>query len=80
MRDWGEPTIAVFCAVTGDTLLLDADGAAVLLALQVANTPISADALCALLADPDTPPAQTAARMTEVLDDLARRHLVEYTS
>lgn len=74
-KDWGEELV-VFCDATGDTLLIDTDGAALLAALREAAAPLSLEALAALVLAPEAA-GDSLPLLAGLLEDLEARSLVQ---
>lgn len=74
-KDWGEELV-VFCETTGDTLLLDADGAALLAALQGAATSLTLAELAAQVLTPESID-EVMPLLAGLMEDLEARSLVQ---
>lgn len=76
LKDWGEELV-VFCDTTGNTHLLDHNGAAIFLALQAAPGSLSVDDLAASLSSPDIPANTLIPALAEQLESLQHCDLVQ---
>ncbi|HRE16607.1 MAG TPA: hypothetical protein PLW86_05990 [Rhodocyclaceae bacterium] len=76
LKDWGEE-LAVFCETTGNTHLLDPNGAAIFLALRAAPGALAPKELAAIVSAPEIPADALMPALEEQLDILRQYALVQ---